>query len=653
MDGFYGSVQIRGVERDAVKDVLDTLALKRKRKARFLLGPKLGDWVGVYPEGGGQDSAVGRELARVSGAELIQLIVHDDDVFSYDYYRGGKLVDQYNSCPDYFDDVSDRERQKLVGRPECFSHLLPGAEAVADLKKCLAGAGSQPFAFAVLQRFSELLGIPNAVTSYDYLQNGETSQIEGWDQFIHVPDLTDEKAKEGRSIAELENTKQSLIRDGLLLKELAAEPGFQAPWPWFCPAPDASSFLVAWSSHADGAETQCQLQKCGPPWPDSPSPTPLSIDGHVYGLALCPSGRYLGVAHAAGDWKATLWDLVENRRVAESPQVRAVSWVGFTPDNRAMVSVSSDGEQGRVVMEPVDGSSAKTLSLSHVSQAAVHPKGENLVVVDIRNRFSIVNITTWQVERTIFAGGQRVTRAAEEMLTAQVKAATASIDYEKLEQTLREKFEGMLSSFDPEGLPPGVESIEAFRQQLQEGAARQVAAMRQQSTRLGTPEWQAEQAAGALAVLSLLFDDSGERLFIGSNRGVHVYEWNQVVSAGDRWPAPTHVVELQPRLIATRKASINQEPSVLGLAYDANRDWLVFASQDGRVHFLDLPSRCSGVLVEPPGAWPIHHLALSNDRGALGLKYHPDPLSTSINRPGPVLQFWNYPALCDRAVASW
>jgi WD40 repeat protein len=443
------------------------------------------------------------------------------------------------------------------------------------------------------------------------------------------------------------------MREGLLLRELAAESGIQSPWPWFCEAPDSSSFLVAWSGHADPAEKLCPLQRCGPPWSDSPIATPLSIDGHVYGMALSPSGGYLAVAHAAGDWKATLWDLVENRRVAESPQVRAVSWVGFTPDSSGMISISSYGEQGKVVIEPVDGSRATTFSLKHASRAAVHPKDGILVVVDNRNRLSVVNTTTWQVERTIFAGGHRVASVQEEMMTAHVKAATASIDYEKVEQKIREQHERLLSSLDPKLLPPGVASIEAFKEQLQKEMAKQIEAMRQHNTRLGTPEWQADQAAGALPVLSLLFDDSGERLCIGSNRGVHVYNWNDVIAAKDRWPNSVHVVDLQPRLVKSRNVSINQDPSVLSIVYDADREWLVFGSQDGRVHFLELQSGISGVLLEPPGAWPILQIAISNDRSVLGLTYKPEPLSTSINRPGPVLQFWNYPAACDKAISAW
>jgi hypothetical protein len=97
--GFYGSIQIRGVDRSAVKVAVEKLT--RNTNLGFLLGPKLGDWVGVYPEGGGQDSQIGRKLSRKLRAEQFQLVVHDDDVYTYEYYRDGKLLDQFNSRPYY------------------------------------------------------------------------------------------------------------------------------------------------------------------------------------------------------------------------------------------------------------------------------------------------------------------------------------------------------------------------------------------------------------------------------------------------------------------------------------------------------------------------------------------------------------------------
>jgi WD40 repeat protein len=646
MGGFYGSLQIRGINRDAVKSAVEKLA--RKTNARFMLGPKLGEWIGVYPEEHGQDVRMGRDLARKLRAEQLHLIVHDDDFLAYEYHRDGKLVDEYNSRPDYFAPVGPRERQKLRGRPECFSHLLAREEAVAELQRCLAAAEAEPFAYLVLKKFCEVLGIRNAVTSYEYLQEGEVDDIEGWDQFVHIPDLADEKARERQAAAALEKVKQGLIRDGVLYKELAAKPDPSAPWPWFCPAPEPSSFLVVWSSHADSAESLCPLQRCGPPWSEPPRATSWSIDGHVFGMALSPSGRYLAVAHAAGSWKATLWELVENRRIAESPQVRAVTCVGFTPDEMAMVSVSSFDEVGKVVIEPVDGTPSRTLAIKRASRAAIHPEGKKLLIVDDRSRLSVVDMATLNVEQARFVGGRRTVSLIEKQHVVLIKAATDGIDYDEIEKAIREQHELLLSSLDPDQLPPRVASKEEFREKLRQSAAQQLEAMRQQRARLGTPEWQAEHASSAVPVLSLLFDSSGERLCIGTNAGVHVYRWNQIVEAEADWPPPLWLISLESRFVTSRKVSVQQHPSVHTLAFDHDRDWLLFGSLDGRVGYLDLESGRSGVLVEPPGQWPIYNIALSRDLTALALSYQPEYLSTSANRPGPVVQFWNYPALCQK-----
>ena len=172
MGGFYGSVQIRGADRNTIKSVVEKLA--SKQELRFLIGPELGGWVGVYPADHGQDTRTGRAIARKLSGELFHLLVHDDDFFVYEYYRDGKLVDRYNSRPDYFAPVSASEARKLRGRPETFGHLAVSGD-VFTLKSMLADPEAESFAFAstLLERFAQALGIRNALTSYEYLQNGE------------------------------------------------------------------------------------------------------------------------------------------------------------------------------------------------------------------------------------------------------------------------------------------------------------------------------------------------------------------------------------------------------------------------------------------------------------------------------------------------
>ncbi len=519
-------------------------------------------------------------------------------------------------------------------------------EAVAGLKTKLAEADAEIFAYVALQSFAEALGIRNAVTSYEYLRNGETDEIDGWDQFIHVPDLASEEAKEREAEAVVRSKKAVMTAEGLLLKEIGGSRGRERPWPWCCRAPEASSFLIAWSGHTMGEEKPCELERYGPPWEESPSTFSMSIDGHIYNMSLSPTGRYLSLGHAAGDWKATLWDLVEKRRIAESPQVRAVSWVGFTPDERAMISISNDGQEGKVVIQPIDGSESRALPLKHASRAACHPGGRKLAVMD--KRLTVVDLDTLQIDSASFVGGRRVTGALEQSTIAQIKASVANIDYEKVEQMIRKQHAQMLRSLDPKHLPPGVNSIDEFKEQLEKGVAEQLKSMREQNERLGTPEWQADQEWGSEAVHSMIFDKSGDRLCLGTQNGVRVYRWDEVVKAQDDMPRPIMAVDLGSKTMNMGDFSTEKDQYVYAIEYDEERDWVLFAGLEGLVRYLDLSSGRSGVLLEPPEDWPILQVELSIDRSALAVKYQPDFYSQKVDKRVAAVQFWNYEALCKR-----
>ncbi|HZU36657.1 MAG TPA: hypothetical protein VFA18_12140, partial [Gemmataceae bacterium] len=203
----------------------------------------------------------------------------------------------------------------------------------------------------------------------------------------------------------LQEQKQQLMQQGWLLAERGGLRGITSPMPWWCPSPDGRGFLVAWSSHADPGEAQLALERHGPPWSAGPATTPWTIAPHIYGLELSASGRYLAVAHAAGDWHATVWDLSEKRLVADVPQVRAVSSVGFLPDESAVYSVSSDGHTGRLVITPLDGTKARVFQLQHANRAVVHPSGAWLVVTDSYQRLFVVDLASGEVRLAGPVGG--------------------------------------------------------------------------------------------------------------------------------------------------------------------------------------------------------------------------------------------------------
>ncbi len=169
MGAFYGAVYLRTDDREAVRRLLKPMA--RKKRGRFLLGPALGGWVAVYPEGHGQDGRVAADVAGRFPGEVLHVLVHDDDIFAYSYYRGGELLDEYNSRPDYFEEVSPEVKEQCRGRPERLAHLLAPGKTLAELRQLLSPeeAGGALFAGDLLSRFADLLGLANAQTSYEYL----------------------------------------------------------------------------------------------------------------------------------------------------------------------------------------------------------------------------------------------------------------------------------------------------------------------------------------------------------------------------------------------------------------------------------------------------------------------------------------------------
>ena len=62
------------------------------------------------------------------------------------------------------------------------------------------------------EQFAGLLNLPNAMTAYEYLQDGERDGIEKWKQFIHVPDLAPEREAKARGQSAGENRNFNVLQ---------------------------------------------------------------------------------------------------------------------------------------------------------------------------------------------------------------------------------------------------------------------------------------------------------------------------------------------------------------------------------------------------------------------------------------------------------
>jgi hypothetical protein len=96
--------------------------------------------VSFYPDGCGQEP-IATKRAKALGGDVIQMMVHDDDIFCYWYWRDGKLRDEYDSCPEYFGRrVSAKEQRRLAGKPEVFADAVEEPGKVENIREILVCA---------------------------------------------------------------------------------------------------------------------------------------------------------------------------------------------------------------------------------------------------------------------------------------------------------------------------------------------------------------------------------------------------------------------------------------------------------------------------------------------------------------------------------
>jgi hypothetical protein len=662
MGAFYGSVHVRTEDRDAVQKVLEQVA--KKLKARFLLGPALNGWVAVYPDTNGQDVRVAGAIAAKLPLDVLYVMVHDDDIFMYSFYQGGQLVDQYNSCPDYFDgalDAEDLEEEfgeegpDCGGRPEVFRHLLRSDRALAELEALVSPerTGSVLFASDLLVRFAGLLGLANVATAYEYLMQDEAQDVEGWDDFLHVPDLSAEKAKQRAAEDQLAAARQRLRDEGLLfLEQSGTGKGPHVTMPVWCPDRDGG-FYVCWNNPYQ--QVAPPLERYGPPWDAGPQPTGLTSGGYVMALASSPSGRYLVTGTGTG--QAKLWDAEHARPVLDVKQVQHIVWVGFTPDEKYLITLSA----GEGVVTALDTRQRVAFAVLHGKTAAVHPSG-TLVVADELGKLLFVDLPSGKVRKTLCVGGKQDLGGIAGLLAAQLQQGGRPVDVaavrERLEAGLRKQLENtealqekVRAAYRKAGVPEPKDLAERMRQEMEKLLADMAKQMErlQAAARPGAAVPQAERPTqGTERLHALEISADGRWLSYAAQPGVRVLAWDAVAAAAENTPDPAFAVAAEPVNVQVGQSGVTTtQAQTFTLAHDAAANRVLFAGLEGKVKSLDLATGQVGVLLDPPGRPAIHRLGLARDRSALCCTCSPE-LFAGNNRKPPLVQVWNYAALSAR-----
>lgn len=289
MGSFFGSIHLRTDDRAAVQSA--AAAVARRRRAKFYLAPPRGGWVTLYPSDGGQDERVAASVAKAAGGWAVWVSLHDDDVFAYAVWRDGRVVDRFNSCPDYFgEELSPAVRRRVAGKPAKFADLLPQGVGPAEVKAALEAGESAFAAASQLAAFARCLGLPGVETSYEYLAGGETEGVAGWGEFTHVP-------KQSR-VDKRADRRRRWRESGALLVEDARRAGPRSPtMPILCPDPMSGGFLSCWCDFGPNATSTVERHPL--PWRDGPVPTGVEFSPPIWPACTSPDGRWIAAEVAA------------------------------------------------------------------------------------------------------------------------------------------------------------------------------------------------------------------------------------------------------------------------------------------------------------------------------------------------------------------
>jgi hypothetical protein len=594
MGAHYSSIQIRSEDFGAVKTAVDSVAAECRKK--FLLAPPIDGWIGVFPDGSGNDEHCGALLAKKVGAIVLQLMVHDSDIFFYNFYRAGELLNEYSSDPDAFEEVSAEEHERLRAKPEIFRELVPTPERWDALAALLVrGEGALEFTVAEdrMERFAKILGIRNTLTSYEYLTGGEHDGIKNWKKFIHIPDLADEKAAKKAKAAALLAEKQRLHKLGLFCvecfpkgaKRRAANMRCTGP----CFDPLDGSLLIEWWWHGGYPPLPHHIVRLQSPWTSAPEPGPITFDpkSGPAGLKFSRSGKWL----AATEGGLKLWDWPRREPLAHI-QYRG-SPLEFSADEKVLHCLLGESfeslslETGKVIRSVKIAARIESLTL--------HPSEKYLVTKLRQGQLGIINLDCGKLEKVLLCGGIHDWSALIAQFAGKLKGAGFG------EATLG--------------------------------------------------EWKGAFVRGAYNILDLKFSSDGSRLFCGTTCGVRAFAWEDLLQADEITPKPVYSVTTPVDTDRVNAHDAQYVNFVYDIWLDESQNRALFSGWEGVVRYLNLSDGTTGLLLDPPGKSSLHDLRISPDRRFLACHWSP-PFDSRRDERSSV-QVWNYQALCEAAGLAW
>jgi hypothetical protein len=125
------------------------------------VGPARG-WISIYEQRAStQDedwiAHLAGELSSRLATVCVAFLVHDSDIARYWLSDQGRMLDEYNSIPDYFDSVSASERRRVRGRADVFLRYCREGVTRQDIETVLRA--DVTFAEDTITQLADFLGI--------------------------------------------------------------------------------------------------------------------------------------------------------------------------------------------------------------------------------------------------------------------------------------------------------------------------------------------------------------------------------------------------------------------------------------------------------------------------------------------------------------
>jgi len=433
-----------------------------------------------------------------------------------------------------------------------------------------------------LARFARLLGLNYAQDGYEEMP----AQFPGAKQFVHVPDDTSAKAAERQRKADLRAEFKRLEREGVLRAEIKS-PGKAAERErmqshWFFDPRD-SSFVVQWNHWH--LPFQPVVRFVAPDFAESEPIDAMANWQHIYRMGLSPSGRWLALGHASGDWSATLSSWPPGTSAARIAHRRDVGTVQF--DRAEQILLTAGSEDLVLTSVPEGRELGRTQLIGAPPAAALHPDGTHVVLGS--------------------QGGELFIRP------------TANLSQEKRLTTHRG---AVADSGDP---------MAAVRLCFEERAPG-----------MTTEQWNYSmmRRVNPERFVRLLFSPDGEWLFAATSLGMRAFAWRDLcVAENGPAPGPVYAVDARP-------GALGHHTYCYTLAFDETAERLIFAGLEGVIEILDLNNGKVATLLRPPELLCIQQIGLSPDRSTFAVQSR--EMKVNGRRPTE-LRLWSYPALCNQA----